>query len=1203
MVLPALGVTYGSYEREGWSRFQIKDVVYEDNYVRVAVKEARGPQPIAYGWERVFGDRQVASPLDASEWMVEVKDSSGLPGEGTSYRSVPGLMDDLDDIIGALRDWLPDAELRDGKLTGIGVDLSFPLVVWKEGVVELGIELDGQNFGAEGLIDYSVPDLIRAQLTMKPEPAQIDLVLTHGENISGTLTWLTNKVDVTGTFDREHWMPGKLLISGERLAVPSARIGLDDYQDLEGGVSALWENERLVFDVGAIAEPLSKYADRLPAVSAQIKGEADFEEIRFRNLDVESPALTLELSRPISLGWKTYGVSGSAELAVQVDLKRLPIVEMEGVFSGNLLISPGKERLPNVDFELVGAGLSGYGMDFQSMTLDGRLRDGKVGFDNITLNSGEEFSLAGEGRLNVSPLFLDEMILQVEATEAFAERWLPEGLEFDQVRVSDLRLSGELSPEVEHSGKLEVQRVKYPDFNPIDLRAVWTGVGDRSLKTELVATAETAALSFVGSVDRSGEVGVSDFQLTRAGETVLELTEPATLSMHAPNEGTGLVINVPQLKFAGTGKQVEIGGKVEWPVMGEIRVSGQGMEPSLVAGFFEKGIPSGSIEHLDAEIGWNDGPATWRLKTEIATVVEGFSQTMLEADLKGNERGANVRALVVRADGDELLTASGVFPLVLHPADQDQMIHLPLEGELSGVMSVRSAKAVLGLIERFTPLRLTEMEADLALSGSVREPSIEIDGTTGEVFLARGEDGSELVPLIKSFRIDGRVSKDAMNVADAVIDLDEAQIEIRGTLPLGNSFWDAIPDALSVDLMEHASGELSMTEMPVQGLESFLPRDLKREGTASVSLQLDPGLKLNGELMLKNVSTLPLSMIGSVRQIGGRLLIEDNVARFEEAGLELGGRMATIIGGMSLDVRKLFAGELPIFDLRIVGEELPLARATGMILRSDLDVRIANDGESPPMVSGDLMLRRSFYRSELDLLAFNDVKVPEMKPPFFSVEQVPFNQWQFDLRIRGDRFMLVRSPVFKGTVSANLQLKGSFEQPLLLGDIVIPQGTLTFPFANLYITRALVTASPSNPQDPRVLVTAVSRISEFNITMNASGSLNEPEITFSSSPPLTSKEILLLISAGSMPSETGDMSASDRMGKLAVFLGKDLINKFGTGEPTEDRWIIRSGESTSSAGKSTYMIEYLLGDRWSIIGEYDEYDALNTGVKWKVLGR
>jgi translocation and assembly module TamB len=121
--------------------------------------------------------------------------------------------------------------------------------------------------------------------------------------------------------------------------------------------------------------------------------------------------------------------------------------------------------------------------------------------------------------------------------------------------------------------------------------------------------------------------------------------------------------------------------------------------------------------------------------------------------------------------------------------------------------------------------------------------------------------------------------------------------------------------------------------------------------------------------------------------------------------------------------------------------------------------------------------------------------------------------------------------------------------------------------------------------------------------MEVHGSASEPIIEFSSNPPLSSEEIVLMLTAGSLPRREVGFSNQQKAGRLAVFLGKGLWSKISPDDGDEERLIIESGEDISSQGKQTYRIEYKLTDDWSLVGEYDRYNALNAGVKWKIFSR
>ena len=121
--------------------------------------------------------------------------------------------------------------------------------------------------------------------------------------------------------------------------------------------------------------------------------------------------------------------------------------------------------------------------------------------------------------------------------------------------------------------------------------------------------------------------------------------------------------------------------------------------------------------------------------------------------------------------------------------------------------------------------------------------------------------------------------------------------------------------------------------------------------------------------------------------------------------------------------------------------------------------------------------------------------------------------------------------------------------------------------------------------------------------MEVSGPADAPIIQFSSTPPLSSEQIVLMITAGQMPQEQQVYSTQQRAQTLALFLGRDMLSKFGFGDDTEQRLTIVSGEEISVQGKPTYRVEYKLTPKWSLTGEYDQFNDFNAGVKWRVYSK
>jgi translocation and assembly module TamB len=153
------------------------------------------------------------------------------------------------------------------------------------------------------------------------------------------------------------------------------------------------------------------------------------------------------------------------------------------------------------------------------------------------------------------------------------------------------------------------------------------------------------------------------------------------------------------------------------------------------------------------------------------------------------------------------------------------------------------------------------------------------------------------------------------------------------------------------------------------------------------------------------------------------------------------------------------------------------------------------------------------------------------------------------------------------------------------------------------VQQGTIVITSENPYQPRLFVTAESKQFGFDIRMEVTGTAEAPVIQFSSTPPLGSEQILLLLTAGEIPGGEYTMTPEQRAQTLAMFLGKELLAKLGIGGSSEPRLIVRSGEEISETGKPTYRVEFKLTDDWSLVAEYDRFGDYNAGAKWRFYSK
>jgi translocation and assembly module TamB len=196
--------------------------------------------------------------------------------------------------------------------------------------------------------------------------------------------------------------------------------------------------------------------------------------------------------------------------------------------------------------------------------------------------------------------------------------------------------------------------------------------------------------------------------------------------------------------------------------------------------------------------------------------------------------------------------------------------------------------------------------------------------------------------------------------------------------------------------------------------------------------------------------------------------------------------------------------------------------------------------------------------------------------------------------------MRVRTTLFTGTASAQFDLTGTLQEPRAVGVMRVVQGSIALPFATFDVQVGNVRLTADDPFHPRIDVSASSRRYDYDIRMNASGPADAPILNFTSNPALPSDQVLLLVMAGQLPSSNGAVGATgSQVAGLGAYFGQSVLSGF-SGDGSSDRLTVNSGQELSVKGKPTYEVEYRVAPRWWIVGEYDQFDDYNAGVKWRV---
>jgi translocation and assembly module TamB len=386
--------------------------------------------------------------------------------------------------------------------------------------------------------------------------------------------------------------------------------------------------------------------------------------------------------------------------------------------------------------------------------------------------------------------------------------------------------------------------------------------------------------------------------------------------------------------------------------------------------------------------------------------------------------------------------------------------------------------------------------------------------------------------------------------------------------------------------------------LPVAGLAPATGNWLAPEGTADVQLALEPSGLLKGELTVSNVATRPLGPVGTVRIAQGTITLKDRRARMDGFQMELGGQPVRLTGDAEWDSTNIGS-----INLGVTGTNLVMVRAADLLIRGNLDLKIQSETGGTPRVSGEVLLSDSLLFHDLADLMRLDLNRPEQRPPYFSVTQPPLDNWQLDVRVRGERFLKVISPFFRGEVSTGMQLTGTLREPQAIGEVIVEQGNLLFPFGTLELNRGVIRLTRQDPHHAQLDLHGDGLNFGYNIRVEISGTADKPQLLFTSVPPLSSRQILSMLTAGQVPGGNYEFSDADKAQRFGLYFGKELVNQLIGTDSTSSRLSVRTGEYVTDEGRLTYTVEYELIDWLSVFGEYSRFRDYNAGLKFRVYSK
>ena len=427
--------------------------------------------------------------------------------------------------------------------------------------------------------------------------------------------------------------------------------------------------------------------------------------------------------------------------------------------------------------------------------------------------------------------------------------------------------------------------------------------------------------------------------------------------------------------------------------------------------------------------------------------------------------------------------------------------------------------------------------------------------------------------------IDGKLSINGLRAAFPSLKIPDAQASLglevkdrRGAVdgrlrPDGGEEikWQADLPLLGTD----AEGGWTLIDRvkPWTALLEIPPTDLARFAPVFAGAVCDRGM-VSGKVQWTGTSAAPQAE-GAIEWKNGRISFPDPWLPMEDVETKIGfsadqavfeetrGRMGE--GTFGLAGKIIFSDwRNPRWESQFRGANLSLYADENLLLKAGPDLA-ANGTEESGEIKGTLGLEGSAVRRALAVTPKLLAAAPETTPDTVPPPATRPAAWTLGLKLTSAAPIPVGADGAAGSLVPDLYLQGTVQEPLLMGTIHADKLEVAWPSGAKLAAAGRVHFTAAKPWIPVLDLAGAGEAGAYDIRAGVFGPLDEKKLLLSSAPPLTTGQMVLLLTAGASPApaaapDTNLPTAEQRMNTEPAWLDLDKVRGllgWGTQTPSE----------------------------------------------------
>ena len=318
-------------------------------------------------------------------------------------------------------------------------------------------------------------------------------------------------------------------------------------------------------------------------------------------------------------------------------------------------------------------------------------------------------------------------------------------------------------------------------------------------------------------------------------------------------------------------------------------------------------------------------------------------------------------------------------------------------------------------------------------------------------------------------------------------------------------------------------------------------------------------------------------------------------------------------------------------NIQLQLDRAQLARSDDLSGTATGSLAVTNSRERGALIAGELELGEARYQivrqaaAEVRQLAgVRRRGEPIPLPGAVTAETSVPSIWNLDIRARADNRVFVSGMGLESEWSTDLRVQGTTATPAIVGEVGLIRGTLSLAGRRFDVRRGHVAFTGARPPNPRIDLEAVARVEDVEVGINVSGSANNPQIAFTSTPSLPQDEVVARILFGSSVTEISALQAVqlaaslnslrggsgglNPLGQLRNATGIDRIRILGADDTTGRGTAIAAGMYlsddiyieiiTDARGFTATQLEIALSRTLSLLSQFGSTSTTNVNLRY-----